>query len=754
MRVTAVLASLLVLSCAPAPDPVGSPSPRATSATENASAPHAAPAAKHAPRFDEAFVQRLHDRVAREAPGEVSVALIDLGSGRRLGIGDTVRMHAASTMKVPVMLELFRQAEAGRFSLDDSLVVKNEFTSIADGSRYSLSPEDDSDTEIYTWVGGRATLRELIHRMITLSSNLATNILIELADPDSIRTTLAAIGAEGMQVLRGVEDIPAFRRGMNNSTTADGLARVLEAIARCEQGDARFGLELSPTACAEMADILGDQQFTEKIPSGVPAGVRVANKTGWITEIDHDGAIVYPTGRSPYVLVVLTRGIADRKVAARAAGDISRMVWDELTESRTAALPADPVARAALAEHDRYRVDAITAREFNHEGFWRAVGPIIDASPVLEREVVGRSVEGREIYLVRYGNGPTPVLLWSQMHGDESTATMSLADLFRYLTEEADQPLPRRLAERLTIYFVPMLNPDGVERFQRRNAYGIDINRDARMQATPEGRTLKALQERLRPQFGFNLHDQNVRTRVGNSERTAAIALLAPPPNGTGQETEGLARAKRVAAVIRNAVEPLVAGHIARYDDTFNPRAFGDLMQQWGVSTVLVESGGWKNDPEKQYLRATNFVGIRAALDAIATGAYADADPAAYLSLEENGRAANDLLVRGGTIVLPGRPPFAADLAVNFTDPLELRGARLVDVGDLREYTARDTIDASGLYIHVPAEMLDRDGALALGTRVSFIVRGGAGSDSAEVWRVEDGHVVPAPERTVSAGEP
>ncbi len=165
-------------------------------------------------------------------------------------------------------------------------------------------------------------------------------------------------------------------------------------------------------------------------------------------------------------------------------------------------------------------------------------------------------------------------------------------------------------------------------------------------------------------------------------------------------------------------------------------------MQQWGVSTVLIESGGWRDDPEKQYLRATNFVGIRAALDAIAAGAWADADPADYLGLERNGRAVNDLLVRGGTIVIPGRAAFRADLAVDFEEPLERRGARLVDVGDLAEYGARDTLDASGLYVHLTDGVLDRDGAVTLGRQgVAFTVRAAADPRSNAVWIVRDGRI-------------
>ncbi|HKJ92829.1 MAG TPA: M14 family zinc carboxypeptidase, partial [Longimicrobiales bacterium] len=142
----------------------------------------------------------------------------------------------------------------------------------------------------------------------------------------------------------------------------------------------------------------------------------------------------------------------------------------------------------------RYRVDGLDRRDFTHAQLWTAIGPIIDAAPGLERQVVGRSGLGRPIFAVRYGRGPTRVLLWSQMHGNESTATMALADIFRFLALAPDDPLARRLADRLTVLFVPMLNPDGAQRFQRWNAQGVDINRDARSLATPEARTLRNLQ--------------------------------------------------------------------------------------------------------------------------------------------------------------------------------------------------------------------------------------------------------------------
>jgi len=273
---------------------------------------------------------RMAERIAAAdsaatARGEeltVGVSLVDLATDERIGLGQDVPMHAASTMKVPVLFELFRQAEQGRLSLDDQIVLRNRFRSILDGSEYSLTPEEDSDSTLYALEGSRVRIRDLADLMITRSSNLATNVLIELVDPDSVRRTMARLNAQGMRVLRGVEDIPAYRAGLNNTTTAHGLARVLEAIARCEM--------LSEASCRDILAILERQEFRSGIPAGLPAGTRVANKTGWITQISHDGAIVFPPNRQPYVLVVLTRGITDEAVADRLIADLSRIVWQEV----------------------------------------------------------------------------------------------------------------------------------------------------------------------------------------------------------------------------------------------------------------------------------------------------------------------------------------------------------------------------------------------------------------------------------------
>ncbi len=706
----------------------------------------AVPAAARTPPDFEALRRRIETRAA-SAPGEVSVALMDLETGARIGVNDGVEMHAASTMKVPVLVELFRQSAAGRAALGDSIVVRNAFTSIADGSRYSLTPEDDSEQALYRMEGRRVTREELARRMIARSSNLATNILIEEVGAEAVRDLMAAMGAERMRVLRGVEDIPAYRRGMNNTTTAAALARVLEAIARCEAGSVDAPLRpLAPSDCGRITAMLEEQHFTDRIPAALPRGTRVANKTGWITAIDHDAAIIYPPGRAPYVLVVLTRGMEDDEVSARTIRDISGIAWDELG---TTDLPTGPgAAPAELASlHAAHQVSGLEDRKFGPDAYWAAVLPLIERSGALDTETVGESVEGRPIRAVSYGSGPTTVLLWSQMHGDEPTASMALADIFAFLAAEDDHPLAARIRDRLTVVAVPMLNPDGAHRFQRRNAMGIDINRDARSLATPEARALKGLRDRLRPEFGFNLHDQNVRTRVGRTPEGAAIALLAPPWSESRDDDVVRERAKQVAAVIRLAVDSLVAGRVTRYDDTYNPRAFGDLMQQWGTSTVLIEAGGWDDDPEKQHLRAASFVGILAALDAIATETYASVPTDWYETLPLNGPAAADLILRGGTVVAPGIPPFPADIAVEYRESSRLLRPRVSDIGDLAESIARRELDIAGLYAHVetPANT-DSDEADGdpLGPITRIVVRQGPEPTSRAIWIVADGGAVRA----------
>jgi len=241
------------------------------------------------------------------------------GDGDSLALDADLRMHAASTMKVPVMMQLYLDQEAGLRSLDDSLVITRTFHSIVDGSTFDLPEGSDSDTTYYGRVGERVPVRDLVERMITWSSNLATNLLIETVDPRRVTATLRELGADSMNVLRGVEDLKAFDAGQNNTTTARDLGVVMAAVATSP----RF----SDAARQEMLTTLEHQHFRENIPAGLPEGTRVANKTGWITGHNHDAAVVFPDEAPPYVLAVLTRGIEDQQVAAALVADLSRRVW-------------------------------------------------------------------------------------------------------------------------------------------------------------------------------------------------------------------------------------------------------------------------------------------------------------------------------------------------------------------------------------------------------------------------------------------
>ena len=264
---------------------------------------------------------RIAARVAATSGAIVGVAFRDLANDEELFVNADEPFHAASTMKVPVMIEAFRQIDAGRLRLDQGILLVNQFGSIVDGSSYSLDPGDDSDSTLYRRIGERVTVHELVNRMITRSSNLATNAVIAVVGAERANATARALGARTMNVLRGVEDTKAYEAGRNNTTSARDLAALLAAL---ERGEAASAISTD-----SMRTILLRQEFNDRIPAGVPAGTRVAHKTGEITAVAHDAAIVYPAGsRPPYVLVVLTRGVPDAKISAVLTADISRLVYE------------------------------------------------------------------------------------------------------------------------------------------------------------------------------------------------------------------------------------------------------------------------------------------------------------------------------------------------------------------------------------------------------------------------------------------
>ncbi|MFI5131742.1 MAG: serine hydrolase [Chitinophagales bacterium] len=270
---------------------------------------------------------RLDESIRKELASEkgvFGVAFKDLSTGREIRINDKVEFHAASTMKTPVMVEVYRQAAEKKISLSDRVTLKNEFTSIADGTKFTLDSADDSETKLYRHLGEQRTISELLYQMITVSSNLATNIIIEKVNPQNVMKTMREMGAMDIRVRRGVEDNKAFAKGLNNTTTAHDLLLIFEQIAN--------GKAVNAESCADMIRVLTDQQFNEIIPAGVGPGVKVAHKTGSITGVQHDSGIVFmPDGRK-YVLVILSKGLQDEKSAVKSMARVSEMIYDYMKD--------------------------------------------------------------------------------------------------------------------------------------------------------------------------------------------------------------------------------------------------------------------------------------------------------------------------------------------------------------------------------------------------------------------------------------
>ena len=336
----------------------------------------------------------------------------------------------------------------------------------------------------------------------------------------------------------------------------------------------------------------------------------------------------------------------------------------------------------------------------------------------LKVDEVGRSGGNREIYQIEFGHGPLKIFMWSQMHGDEPTATSALIDMFSFLQNNRAVPWVKQIDESMTIRAVPMLNPDGAELYQRRNLQSIDINRDAAALQTPEGQLLKKLRDDWNPAIGFNLHNQQSLTTVGRSNKQATISLLVVYGDAAKTPNEGLTRNERVAAAIVEALQKFIPDNIAKYDDGYTATAFGDNFTAWGTPVILIETGGLVGKDE-MYLVRLNFVAFLTALRVLADGSEKTQDPRAYLSLKENGSGSlYHIVFRGANVIIPTEKlPFKCDIAVNidrrrasFPAPNIIR-----EIGDisgasgLEEYSAADfnVVQRYGNFkLGEPAELL------------------------------------------------
>ena len=375
---------------------------------------------------------------------------------------------------------------------------------------------------------------------------------------------------------------------------------------------------------------------------------------------------------------------------------------------------AQEIARELFDSYDSFKAMEITSCRITHADMLKWLRPFQEQN-LFTKLPLGTSGEGRTISLYSIGNGSIKVMLWSQMHGDEPTATMALVDIFNFLSKNPQHALTKTIQEKLTVLAIPMLNPDGAERFTRRTAQLVDLNRDALALETPEARILKETRSKYQPEYGFNLHDQDTRMTVGTTKKIAAIALLAPSTNESRSDDQIRVRAKKVASVFAQILNLFIPGYVAKWDDTFEPRAFGDNIQKWGTSTVLVESGGWKGDPDKFFIRKLNCIALLTTLYAIATGESVQANTKIYEQIPFNMKLGCDHIIRNAVLQSNNQTaPLRVDIGIN----IELRKsdstglleqiATIVDIGDLSTFTALEQdVDAHGAELDANRIKLD-----------------------------------------------
>lgn len=373
------------------------------------------------------------------------------------------------------------------------------------------------------------------------------------------------------------------------------------------------------------------------------------------------------------------------------------------------------LARELFDTYETFKFSSIISNRFTQAEMLNWIKTFED-SKLFEKEEQGRSAEGRIINLYKIGDGPTNILIWSQMHGDESTATMALLDIFAFMTKNPEHTITKNIKKELRLLIIPMLNPDGAERWSRYNAQMIDINRDALAQVTPEAKILSTAHKKFKPEYGFNLHDQPPRLTVGTTKKNTAIALLAPAIDEHCSDDVVRIKAKKVASLFAQIMQQFIPGHIAKWDDTFEPRAFGDNIQKSGTSTILIESGGWKNDPCKFFIRKLNCIGLLVSLYAIAIEETTTVEIEPYEQLLFNAELGYDCIIRNASLKANDKvASVKIDIGINYdtkfnelTSEVETY-AKIVEIGDLRNFISIEKeIDAKGKLLKTERIILDQ----------------------------------------------
>lgn len=358
------------------------------------------------------------------------------------------------------------------------------------------------------------------------------------------------------------------------------------------------------------------------------------------------------------------------------------------------------------SSYANFREKSLSDRRFKHSD----IKPLIEnlkKNPLFTVNQRGVSAQNREIYLISVGKGRTKVFLWSQMHGDEPTATMALFDILNFFKQNGQfEDFKKEILEKLTIYLMPMVNPDGAEVFERRNSYQIDLNRDAAREQSPESRILKSAFDSIKADFGFNLHDQSIYYSAGRTFKSAAISFLAPAVNYEKTVNPTRKKAMQLIGELDKVLSDFIPGHIGKYSDDYEPRAFGDNFQTWGTSTILIETGGWKGDPEKQFLRELNFIALMTAFKSIAEEGYAKEPVETYEAIPFNEKDnLMDLVIRNIDYTVNGHK-IKIDIGINRTEKNKdsarsfFASGRVADIGDLSIFSGYEDYDLSGTEIH------------------------------------------------------
>ncbi|WP_036154376.1 M14 family metallopeptidase [Maribacter forsetii] len=364
---------------------------------------------------------------------------------------------------------------------------------------------------------------------------------------------------------------------------------------------------------------------------------------------------------------------------------------------------SDNITTQLYDTYENYKEGSIGKRRIKRTD----IQPLIDnlsANSKFKVHTVGKSIGGKDLSLISIGKGETDVFLWSQMHGDEPTATQAIFDILNFFDSPDFKKEKEAILANLTVHFLPMLNPDGAELYQRRNLLGIDINRDALRLQSPESQTLKRVRDSLDADFGFNLHDQSTYYNAERTEKPATISYLAPAYNYEKDINETRGNAMKIIVFMNDILQKYAPGQVGRYNDDFEPRAFGDNIQKWGTSTILIESGGFPEDVEKQEIRKLNYTSILSAIYTIAQKSYEAIDIDEYEKIPENDRKLFDLKIVGVNYELMGNT-YKIDIGMNqievdYPDHNSFwYSSRILDQGDLSTYYGYETLDATGYTI-------------------------------------------------------